>query len=469
MPIFRTQTKRCSMFTRRSLLQSSALIFATQALPSSPSFAGTIPLEGNLRGSLNAAEYGLKPNSERSQSATLQKLINEASARNLPLFLPPGKYNISNLVLPDQARLVGIAGATRLGFEGNGFMIKASKAGVIELSGLVIESNGNPLGDDANGLLHLSGVANLKIENCLVTGASKYGLWMELCGGNVLLSTFQDSELAGIFAVNSSGLSIRGNAIHQCNNGGILIHRWEKGPDGTLISENRISQIAATAGGTGQNGNGINVFRADNVQIVNNAVSDCAFSAIRSNAGSEVQIIGNQCQNSGETAIYSEFGFEGAIVSNNLIDGAANGISIVNFNEGGRLAVVSGNIIRNLTTTGPYVAEGIGFGIGISAEADSVITGNVIELAPKWGMSLGWGPYLRNLNVTGNIVQKSPVGIAVSIVDGIGSVLMSNNQFRETPDGAIVGFRWNDRGTDELVSGRETPNRNIVMSGNQSQ
>lgn len=365
--------------------------------------------------------------------------------------------------------MIGIANATRLSFNGDRFMMKTSGTRILELDGLTIEGNGHPMSDEANGLVHLTGVADLTIENCVVTGSSKYGLWMEQCGGHVHLSTFQDAELAGIYAVNSSGLAIRGNDVHQCNNGGILIHRWEKGTDGTLVSENRISQIQSTAGGTGQNGNGINIFRADNVQIVNNAVSDCAFSAIRSNSGSEVQIIGNQCRNSGETAIYSEFGFEGAIVANNLVDGAANGISIVNFNEGGRLATVSGNIIRNLTTSGPYTAEGIGFGIGISAEADTVITGNVIESAPKWGMSLGWGPYLRNLNVTGNIVQKSPVGIAVSTVDGIGSVLISNNQFRETPAGAIVGFRWNDPATDELVVSNQAPNNQIVISGNQSQ
>ena len=46
--------------------------------------------------------------------------------------------------------------------------------------------------------------------------------------------------------------------------------------------------------------------------------------------------------NSGETGIYSEFQFEGAVISANVVDGATNGISVVNFNEGGRLATVTG-------------------------------------------------------------------------------------------------------------------------------
>src|SRR5690606_12330312 len=128
---------------------------------------------------------------------------------------------------------------------------------------------------------------------------------------------------------------IVGNTVADCGNGGILVHRWEKGEDGTIVTGNRIERISAAHGGTGQFGNGINVYRAGNVIVADNRIADCAFSAIRSNSGSNVQITGNNCARSGETAIYSEFAFEGAIISSNIVDGAANGISIVNFNEGG--------------------------------------------------------------------------------------------------------------------------------------
>jgi putative cofactor-binding repeat protein len=99
------------------------------------------------------------------------------------------------------------------------------------------------------------------------------------------------------------------------------------------------------------------------------------------------------------------------VVSGNMIDGAANGISIANFDKGGRLASVTGNVVRNLTLKGPYQHE-LGFGIGIAAEADTLVSGNVIEGAPRWGMQLGWGPYLRNLVVTGNVIRKAPIGCA---------------------------------------------------------
>ncbi|MDA4832713.1 hypothetical protein NY536_14785, partial [Enterobacter hormaechei] len=94
-----------------------------------------------------------------------------------------------------------------------------------------------------------------------------------------------------------------------------------------------------------------------------------------------MQIIGNNCTGSGEMALYSEFAFEGAVIANNIVDGAASGISMVNFDGGGRMGTCSGNVVRNLTAIGPYPADAPGFGIGISVEADIAVTGNVIENA----------------------------------------------------------------------------------------
>jgi putative cofactor-binding repeat protein len=47
----------------------------------------------------------------------------------------------------------------------------------------------------------------------------------------------------------------------------------------------------------------------------------------------------------GEVALYAEFDFPGTVIANNIVDTAAMGISVTNFNEGGRLAVLQGNLI----------------------------------------------------------------------------------------------------------------------------
>jgi uncharacterized secreted repeat protein (TIGR03808 family) len=213
------------------------------------------------------------------------------------------------------------------------------------------------------------------------------------------------------------------------------------GYDGTLVADNRIEDIKAGPGGSGQYGNAINAFRASNVIVRNNHITNCDYSAIRGNSASGIQITGNSVGDVREVALYSEFSFEGAVIANNTVDGAAFGISVCNFNEGGRIAVVQGNIIRNLLPKRPIgTAPDDDAGIGIYVEADSSVTGNVIENAPSFGIVAGWGRYLRDVAITGNVIRKASAGIGVSVVPGAGTALVNNNMISETLRGAVVGL-----------------------------
>ncbi|WP_439631615.1 TIGR03808 family TAT-translocated repetitive protein [Shinella sp.] len=438
------------MVTRRLFLSglSAAGLATAAAAQGEP-----VPiLDVDLRGSIDASAHGIRPGAGDRKSKAFAKLLKEAAGKNMPVFLPPGDYTISNVTLPDNTRITGVAGATRILYGGDGHLFAADGLSRVELANLVIDGANRWLDDTVEGLVHLSNVAQVTIENCEIQGSSKTAVSLQRCGGRIERNRLSGAADYALYAVESHDLSVTSNHVFDCGNGGILIHRWQKGRDGTIVSGNRIARMAATRGGTGEYGNGINIFRADDVMVTNNHLSGCAFSAMRANAGSNVQISGNTCLDSGETAIYSEFGFEGAIVNGNLIDGAANGILIVNFNEGGRLATVTGNVVRNLKLEGPYVHDGAGFGFGIAVEADTVVSGNTIENAPKWGLMLGWGPFMRGLVVSGNLVRKSPVGCAVTVVEEAGSALISGNIFEDTPDGAIAGYRWNERTTGDLAT-----------------
>ncbi|TPO00876.1 TIGR03808 family TAT-translocated repetitive protein [Mesorhizobium sp. B1-1-5] len=455
------------MLNRRTLLARTAGFAVAGVLAGK---ASAKPLPGiemaAMRGSINATEIGVQPGAVDDQSKAFARMLTEASDRDQPIFLPPGSYLVSNLKLPARVRLSGVPGATRIVYGGNGHLMMAEQAEHIELSGLVLDGANRWLADYTQGLLDLRRVAHLVIDNCQVTGSGKNGLALEHAVGRVGRSDISGAADAGIYSVEAGGLEISGNSVSDCANGGILVHRWQAAEDGTIVSGNRVQRIGARSGGTGQNGNGINAFRADNVIISGNVVSDCAFTAVRANSSSNLQITGNTCSRSGETGIYSEFSFEGAIISNNLVDGAANGISIVNFNEGGRMAVCSNNIVRNLSTTGPYTADPPGFGVGISAEADTTVSGNVVENAPLYGMQLGWGPYLRNVVATGNVIRKAGTGIVVSVVEGSGSAVISDNVIDGAQHGAIIGQRWADPVTGDLTRLTDTGYAHLTVERN---
>lgn len=453
------------MLNRRLLLSSITSIGFLAAAGSSMA-ARLKPAQDGLRGTIDISGYGVSPDASADQSEALDRLFKDAAQRGLPVFLPAGDYRLSRITLPDTLWLSGVPGRTRLIHAGGDRFLGGEGLGRLTLSDLILDGDGKALGDDDQGLLNLRRVANLTIENCAITGSSKHGINAEHCGGRIDGNSISQAAASGIYAVESEKLSITGNTVFDCGNGGILVHRWEAAEDGTMVSGNRVFRIAARDGGTGENGNGINIFRAANVMVTDNHVSDCAFSAIRANSATDVQISGNQCLRSGETAVYSEFGFEGAVVSSNLIDGAANGILIVNFNEGGRLATVSDNIVRNLRLDGPYIHDGAGFGFGIAVEADTVVTGNVIENAPKWGLMLGWGPYMRNVVATGNLVRSAGGGCAVTVVEGSGTALIANNLFQDVRDGAILGYRWNEKTTGDLVREGSEAFAHLTLSGN---
>jgi uncharacterized secreted repeat protein (TIGR03808 family) len=168
-----------------------------------------------------------------------------------------------------------------------------------------------------------------------------------------------------------------------------------------------------------------------------------------------------------EVALYSEFGFEGALIANNIVDGAAIGISVTNFNEGGRLAVIQGNLIRNLLLQRPAGTDpDDGAGIGIAVEADAAVTGNVVENAPNAGLMLGFGRYMRDVSAVGNVLRRTGIGIGVSVAPGSGSALIANNIIAGAARGAIIGMDRLRIVTGDLVKAGAEKYSRLSITGN---
>jgi uncharacterized secreted repeat protein (TIGR03808 family) len=417
------------------------------------------------RNSADAGQLGLRAGSPDDQSRTLQAAIDKAAATRAPLALGPGVYRAGDLNLPAGAQIMGVRGATRLILSRGPSLISANDADTLTLSGLTLDGGGVTLAE-GRGLLHLTRARGVRITDCEVVGSGGNGITLEACEGEVTGSTVTGPAAAGIFSLDAQGLKLAGNTVRGAGNNGILVWRSEKGDDGTLVIDNRIEDTSARAGGSGQNGNAINVFRAGNVIVRGNRISGAAFSAVRGNAASNLQILGNTCTGLGEVALYAEFGFEGAMIANNVVDGAALGVAVTNFNSGGRLAVVQGNVIRNLVA---YRTEGADpgdiAGVGIGVEADTAVTGNVVENAPIAGILLGWGRYMRDVAATGNVVRESGIGIAVSVASGAGSAVIADNLIAGARRGAIVGMDGQAVVTRELA-GEAQRYAHLTIGGN---
>jgi uncharacterized secreted repeat protein (TIGR03808 family) len=422
---------------RRHLIGASAAGVAG-ALAMAPDAARAAPLTSSL--GRDATQYGVRPGSPDDQTRALQRAIDEAARAQVPLALPPGVYRTGLLRLSSGSQLIGVRGATRLVFTGGASMFLGEGASSIGLTNITLDGGGIPL-PARRGLVHCLGGRDVRIVDCEIANSGGNGIWFENVSGDVSGNIFTNIAVTGVTSFDAQGLIVSRNTILGSNDNGIEILRTAIGDDGTLVLDNRIEDIKAGPGGSGQYGNAINAFRAGNVIVRGNRIRNCDYSAVRGNSASNIQISGNSISDVREVALYSEFSFEGAVIANNTVDGAALGVSVCNFNEGGRIAVVQGNIIRNLKPKRPIgTAPDDDAGIGIYVEADSSVTGNVIENAPSFGIIAGWGKYLRDVAITGNVIRNAFVGIGVSVASGAGTALVNSNMISGTPRGAVVGL-----------------------------
>ena len=407
---------------------------------------------------------GVQPNSSKDQTTALQSAIDAASEKGMPVILPAGTIRVADLRLRAGTKLIGQARSTVLEFTGGDAFITGDKADGVVLRGLVIDGAYRAtLEERGEGLIAFSRSRDIVIEDVEVRHSARIGVSLISCSGRAVDNKIHAVLDAGLKCLDAAGLSVTGNTISDCGNNGILIWRSEQGEDGSIISGNRITKIRNAAGGTGEYGNGINVFRAGSVLVQGNRIADCTYTAVRGNAASNIQIIANSCERLGEVAIYSEFEFQGAVIANNVIDTAATGIEVTNFQQGGRLSVVQGNLVRNLFRREHEKEDKRGVGIGV--EADAAVSGNTIENAPTAGIQIGWGPFMRDVAATGNVIRRSRVGIAVTSAPEAGSCLIANNLISGSMDGAIRAMNHGAMLGPDLAREPQAAGR-ITVSGN---
>src|ERR1700722_16283885 len=334
---------------RRHLIGASAAGIAG-AVAASPDTARAAPLISVL--GRDITQYGVRSGSPDDQTRALQRAIDDAARAQVPLALPPGIYRTGMLRLQRGTQLIGVRGATKLVFNGGASMLQGEGAGSVGLTNLTLDGGGIPL-PARRGLVHCIGGRDIRITDCEIAGSGGNGIWFENVSGDISGNIVTGTAATAIVSFDAQGLLVTRNTIAGTNDNGIEILRTSIGDDGTQVLDNRIEDIKAGPGGSGQYGNAINAFRAGNVIVCGNRIRNCDYSAVRGNSASNILITGNSASDVREVALYSEFSFEGDVISNNTVDGAALGVSVCNFNEGGRLAVVQGNIIRNLLPKRP--------------------------------------------------------------------------------------------------------------------
>jgi uncharacterized secreted repeat protein (TIGR03808 family) len=105
-------------------------------------------------------------------------------------------------------------------------------------------------------------------------------------------------------------------------------------------------------------------------------------------------------------------------------------------------------------------------GVGIAVEADSVVTGNVIDGSISYGIVIGWGRYLRDVSVTDNLIRNAFIGIGVSIDPAAGTALITNNLITGAKDGGIRAMSGPTPTGPDLTKASAEAYKNLAVYAN---
>lgn len=408
----------------------------------------------------------------------LQTVFDYARSQNRPLFFQPGVYDSpTTTILPSNGSgrplfARAMPGSVVLRFNGGNTFLRIEGQNQVHFEGITFDGQNLALSDYASGRPALIAIANnaqdVSFENCQVMNSPGIAAYIASSSGAVFRACYFGNHSVGIWSENAQ-IKALNNTLAGMGNNGIAIWRDTLTGDSSTITGNVINGVDTVAGGTGQNGNGISVFRAIGVSITDNKIFNTKYSAIRCNGGGLHNVSNNNIYNTREVAIFIEapgpgIDLTGCIVSNNSLDTVGCGILVGNsgqFNDGvSRSVIVEGNRISNITDNpipdaGYYPPSTIGNGIVV--EQDCVVSGNLIEGAARVGIMAGINTGARDLVVTGNLVRSVAIGIGVSneaITNAGRSVVVSGNIVRGASIGGIVpavftGTTMNRVGTAE--------------------
>lgn len=429
--------------------------------------------------SITAIEAASSPGTGWVSAPDLQTVIDAARSAELPLFLRAGTFLSDKIdITPSSGGgnslyMWAVPGTVTIQLQqDDDYLLGIDSVGRVRVTGITFDGAGRNLTASTNpGLLRIEGssAADFLIADCEVVNSSKNGISV-LGVGNGTIARNRIELCDTAIVTLDSVTQIEDNTINWMNNNGIMVWTSTLTGNGTVIKNNFIQGIENDDGGTGQYGNGINIYRAGNVKILSNTIYTAKYSAIRLNAASDCYISENYCWNLRESAIFLEAPGEGenlygGIVTGNSISTAGNGISVANsglYGDGvARGVVVSNNrivaITRNSINDPGYTPPVTG-GFGIAVEGRCEVCGNLLDEVEGPGITLGVNDAAENLSAVGNLIYNASMSIAYSANSAAGPLLIVGNLMRgfnvatstSDPDypssGAIVSATYN--GTD---------------------
>lgn len=395
---------------------------------------------------------------------SLQTVFDVSRSAGKPLFFLPGNYSSGGSIIINAntttAPVLAQAAPGTVVFilTGAGILLDIEGVFGARFEGITFNGNNAALNTTYSFQTMIfagAGASNVVFDHCQITNSPGIGIYTYNSASPAIINQCKFSSLSQAIFSDASQVIATNNNISGMTNSGIYIWNTPSGSPTNIVRGNTITFIASGSG-AGQNGNGVDLYVASLVQVVDNVISHCRYSAIRFNTGADVVIANNVCTYAQDSCIFIEAPGANTLttavsVTGNVIDNCTNGITVTNEGQFGdgvtRSVSISGNHLSNLgfiQIGGANPTPGLAFGIHV--EAGTTVSGNVVDTVSGNGIDVGVNSTGADLVVSGNYVRGVVLGIGVAngITSGVAgtNAIVSSNIVRTATGGAIVPTTW---------------------------
>jgi hypothetical protein len=355
---------------------------------------------------------GAKGDGITDDTITIQNVINLIKPTGGKVFVPVGRFLVSGIVLPSYTTLEGEGVKSEIftSTDKRTIIITETNAEKVIVRNLKVYGNGtgtqplntidNPNVTDAGCGIVFIGVNNGLVENCFVDN----------CGGNGLNG---NNGIAGIYLTyGCHDCIVDKNVVTNCRNGineDNFFCQATKDAQNNIISKNYVDGCRfgiATDCYTSAKG----------LQIIDNVIRNCMYTAIDVNKTSYVKVKGNWIENNGNTTT-------GAFSSSVMVYGTTDGAVAPNF-----VSIEDNWIINSfshgvkITNNSYYVTLDNNHIIGCQNGGQGIL----IQASRYWKVIGG-----EIMNCSGSGIYANPLtlnGVSVGIDKGtiIGTIIKGN-------------------------------------------